>query len=165
MIYFSAYSEQIKAQILSLLKSGQLSRYFLNKYPEKHQLKSEKQLFEYTNKLKQHYLKHAAKLDSVKYHKQQDLVLNALGTHTFKRHQQGNRLRAQHHIAISNQLKDAPEPIIRALIVHELAHFREKEHNKNFYRLSCHMEPNYYQLELDLRLFSVMLMLYDNPYQ
>jgi predicted metal-dependent hydrolase len=39
------------------------------------------------------------------------------------------------------------------IAVHELSHLREKEHNKAFYQLCCHMEPDYHQLELDTRLW------------
>ena len=39
------------------------------------------------------------------------------------------------------------------IIVHELAHLREKDHNKAFYKLCQYMEPNYFQLELDVRLY------------
>src|SRR5450830_1410032 len=35
----------------------------------------------------------------------------------------------------------------------ELAHLREREHNKAFYRLCEHLEPAYHQLELDVRLY------------
>jgi predicted metal-dependent hydrolase len=38
------------------------------------------------------------------------------------------------------------------IVVHELAHLKELEHNKAFYKLCEYMEPNYHQLELDLRL-------------
>ena len=41
----------------------------------------------------------------------------------------------------------------RVFKAHELAHLREKEHSKAFYQLCTHMEPTYYQLELDLRLY------------
>jgi hypothetical protein len=46
-----------------------------------------------------------------------------------------------------------PLPILRMVVVHELAHLREKDHNKAFYQLCQYMEPQYHQLELDLRLF------------
>ena len=39
------------------------------------------------------------------------------------------------------------------IVVHELAHLREKDHNKGFYQLCEHMEPDYHQLEFDLRLY------------
>lgn len=39
------------------------------------------------------------------------------------------------------------------IVVHELAHLKEKAHDKAFYQLCCHMEPNYHQLEFDARLW------------
>ena len=39
------------------------------------------------------------------------------------------------------------------IVVHELAHLKEKDHNKAFYQLCQHMEPDYHQLEFDLRLW------------
>ena len=39
------------------------------------------------------------------------------------------------------------------LLVHELAHLKEADHNKAFYQLCTHMEPDYHQLEFDLRLY------------
>jgi len=40
--------------------------------------------------------------------------------------------------------------------VHELAHLKEKEHNKDFYQLCQHMLPDYHQLEFDARLFLML---------
>lgn len=48
------------------------------------------------------------------------------------------------------------------LVVHELAHTREKNHDKAFYQLCCYMEPEYHQLELDARLFMIYLDLKAN---
>jgi UTP pyrophosphatase len=39
------------------------------------------------------------------------------------------------------------------IVVHELAHLKEREHDKAFYALCLHMEPDYPQLEFDLRLW------------
>ncbi len=39
------------------------------------------------------------------------------------------------------------------IVVHELAHLREKQHDKAFYKLCEYMEPNYHQLELDTRIY------------
>lgn len=58
---------------------------------------------------------------------------------------------------ISRVLKDAPAEMLEMLVVHELAHFKEKEHNKAFYKLCEYMRPNYHQIEFDLRLYLVLL--------
>ncbi|PZP65387.1 MAG: M48 family peptidase, partial [Delftia acidovorans] len=42
---------------------------------------------------------------------------------------------------------------LRMIVVHELAHLREPDHDKAFYQLCTHMEPDYHQLEFELRLY------------
>jgi predicted metal-dependent hydrolase len=37
------------------------------------------------------------------------------------------------------------------IVAHEIAHLKEPQHNKAFYQLCQHIEPNYHQLEFDLR--------------
>jgi predicted metal-dependent hydrolase len=39
------------------------------------------------------------------------------------------------------------------IVVHELAHLKEAEHNKAFYKLCEYMLPGYHQLEFDLRVY------------
>jgi hypothetical protein len=41
--------------------------------------------------------------------------------------------------------------------VHELAHLKEKDHNKAFYHLCQSMLPEYHQVELDLRIYLTQL--------
>ena len=48
--------------------------------------------------------------------------------------------------------KDVPIEFLRMIAVHELAHVKEKQHDKAFYKLCCYMEPQYHQYEFDLRL-------------
>ena len=56
-------------------------------------------------------------------------------------------------IRIAALFKQAPEEFLRMIVVHELAHLREREHDKAFYQLCQHMEPHYHQYELDVRLY------------
>ena len=60
---------------------------------------------------------------------------------------------AKHEIRIASMFKQVPEEFLRMIVVHELAHLREKQHNKAFYQLCEHMEPGYHQFELDVRLY------------
>lgn len=43
------------------------------------------------------------------------------------------------------------------IVVHELAHLKEMDHNKAFYQLCEYMAPDYHRLELDLRLYLTWL--------
>ena len=57
-------------------------------------------------------------------------------------------LAGEHHVDV---IDDLDVPIIE--VVHELAHFKESEHNKAFYKLCEYMQPGYHQLEFDLRIY------------
>ena len=47
----------------------------------------------------------------------------------------------------------APAAMLDMIVVHELAHLKEREHNKPFYALCDHMLPGYHQIEFDTRLY------------
>jgi predicted metal-dependent hydrolase len=81
------------------------------------------------------------------------IMRNVLGTHTTVSRVQGSRLKAKREIRIATLFKEAPADFLRMIVVHELAHLKEREHGKAFYALCLHMEPNYHQLEFDLRLW------------
>ena len=151
--YFQGYPQNIRDHFEHLIKNGQIKLYLLKKYPVGHQINSDKQLFEYTNKLKQKFMKKSPQINKVKYEKQKDLIRNALGTHTFISRNHGGKLKSKHEIRIALSLKNAPEEMLQMLVVHELAHFKEKDHNKAFYNLCEYMQPNYCEVELDTLLF------------
>jgi predicted metal-dependent hydrolase len=102
-------------------------------------------------------MRKAPQISKVIYEKQKDLVTNALGTHSFISRNHGGKLKSKHEIRIAMFLKDAPQEMLQMLVVHELAHFKEKDHNKAFYKLCLYMQPDYHQVELDLRLYLVLL--------
>ena len=85
------------------------------------------------------------------------ILRNALGTHTAVSRVQGTQLKAKREIRIASLFKEAPAPFLKMIVVHELAHLKEREHDKAFYALCMHMEPAYHQLEFDLRLWLMAL--------
>ena len=86
-------------------------------------------------------------------------VRNALGTHTTVSRVQGNRLKAKREIRIASLFKDAPAAFLKMIVVHELAHLKERDHDRAFYAPCRHMEPDYPRLEFDLRLWLTALEL------
>ncbi|MCG7585239.1 M48 family metallopeptidase [Photobacterium sp. OFAV2-7] len=151
--YLQGYPSSITDQVARLIDSNQLEAFLLKKYPHSHELTTEKALYDYVQEIKSQYLKKSPPVSKVAYDKKIHVINHALGLHSFVSRVQGNKLKAKHEIRISSIFKHAPLPFLRMIIVHELAHLREKEHNKAFYQLCCHMEPNYHQLEFDMRLF------------
>ncbi|MEA1956363.1 MAG: YgjP-like metallopeptidase domain-containing protein [Campylobacterota bacterium] len=151
--YLNHYPEQTKQQVQKLIEADKLSSHLLKKYPSSHSIKNDKTLFSYTNLLKNEYLKKASPLSKVIYDGKINVIHNALGTHHFISRVQGSKLKAKNEIKIASSFKNVPEEFLEMIVVHELAHFKEKEHNKAFYKLCEYMQPNYHQVEFDLRLY------------
>ncbi|EPJ46738.1 MAG: putative metal-dependent hydrolase [Osedax symbiont Rs1] len=151
--YISGYPAVIKEQVSQLLDSAQLGRYLLNKYPHCHQLGAEKQLYKFAIGLKNQHLKKSPPLSKVVYDDKIDTINNALGLHAQIARIQGNKLKAKREIKIAAVFKRAPIEFLKMIVVHELAHLKEKDHNRAFYNLCCYMQADYYQVELDLRLY------------
>ena len=162
--YLSNYSEQVKAQVLKLVEQERLADYLLKKYPSTHQLVNDKSLREYAVSIKNQYIKKSSPLSQVIYDPKIHVINNALGLHTFVSRVQGNKLKSKNEIRISDVFRKSPEAFLRMIVVHELAHLKEKDHNKAFYNLCCHMESDYHQLELDMRLYLTQISLYGDIY-
>jgi len=150
--YLNHYPQNLQEQIVELIEKEKLSSYLLNKYPQKHEFQTDKALYSYTNAFKNQYLKKFT-LSKVIYDGKINVINNALGTHTFVSRVQGGKLKAKNEIRIGTVFKNMPEEFLRMIVVHELAHFKEKEHNKAFYKFCTYVEPNYHQLEFDLRVY------------
>ncbi|QOY54785.1 M48 family metallopeptidase [Candidatus Sulfurimonas marisnigri] len=151
--YINHYSEDTKKQVHELIKQDKLTHHLLKKYPNSHVKKTDKALFSYLNDLKNTHMKKVAPLSKVLYDGKINVIHNALGTHHFVSRVQGSKLKSKNEIRIASMFKSVPEEFLQMIAVHELAHFKEKEHNKAFYKLCEYMQPNYHQVEFDLRLY------------
>ncbi|HEY7885734.1 MAG TPA: M48 family metallopeptidase [Cellvibrionaceae bacterium] len=147
------YSEHIKTQAGLLITSGGLGNYLEKKYSDLHEIQSDKTLYQYVIELKNQYMRKADPISQVSYNSKLKVLKNALGVHTYQSRVQGSKLKSRNSITIASLFKEAPPEFLRMIAVHELSHLKEKEHNKAFYQLCCHMEPDYHQLELDTRLW------------
>ena len=151
--YLSHYAIDIQQQVLKLISEDKLKPYLLAQFPSPHSITSDKALRQYTLELKQQFLKKSAPLSQVKYDDKIHIVNNALGLHTYVARVQGNKLKSKNELRIGSVFKKAPEALLNMIVVHELAHLKEKDHNKAFYKLCQHMLPNYHQLELMTRIY------------
>lgn len=155
--YLSAYPDHLQAQVLELQQQDKLSSYILTRYPEAHQIRNHKALYDYVMGLKNRYLRKSAPLSKIIYDEKIRAVEHALGTHSRISRVQGGKLKAKKEIRIDERFRLMPEAFLRMIAVHELAHIKEMEHNKAFYQLCQYMEPDYHQLELDLRIYLTYL--------
>lgn len=151
--YLGAYSPALQEKVRRLIADDQLGAYLAGKYPERHPVQSDRMLYQYCAALKQEYLRVAPAIDKVVYDSKLDVVRHALGLHTAISRVQGGRLKAKKEIRVASLFKEAPAPFLKMIVVHELAHLKESDHNKAFYRLCEFMQPDYHQVEFDLRLY------------
>ena len=151
--YLNQYSKELQAQVLTLIETNKLTDHIRKQYPMPHQVNNDKMLREFTLELKNRYLRKSDPLSKVVYDNKIHVVNNALGLHSYASRVQGSKLKSKNEIRISSAFKRAPEAFLKMIVVHELAHLKEKDHNKAFYKLCCHMLPNYHQLEFDMRLY------------
>ncbi|MCB5162332.1 M48 family metallopeptidase [Marinomonas algarum] len=151
--YLGAYSPQVQQQAQQLLDKHASGDWLLKKYPSAHRLNAPRALYDYTMALKNDFMRSSPPISKVIYDDKIHIIHNALGLHTFVSRTQGNKLKAKHEIRVASLFRRLPEPLLKMILVHELAHLKEKDHNKAFYKLCCYMEPDYHQLEFDLRLY------------
>ena len=151
--YLKGYAPELLATARRLLAEGRLGETVLRRHPEPSPVRNERELQAYVQGLKARHLKTAPPLAKVAFDPRLHVVANALGTHTAISRVHGGRLVAKREIRIAALFKEAPADFVRTIVVHELAHLREREHDKAFYALCRHIEPDYHQLEFELRLW------------
>lgn len=160
MKYLEGYPEELKRQVQRLIAEKQLAVVLLRKYPYAHAIRTDKALYGYVLGLKSTYLRNAQPLSKVVFDNDIRVIQRALGLHTSIARVQGHKLKSKNEIRVASLFKQVPAEFLKMIVVHELAHLKEKEHNKSFYKLCVNMQPDYHQIEFDLRLYLTHLDLF-----
>lgn len=155
--YLAGYSEATLQQVRQLVAQNRLAEVLARRYSGSHEIKTDKALYGYVMELKNEYLRNAEPISKVLFDNRIQIVQHALGLHTSISRVQGGRLKSKHEIRVAPLFKETPPEFLKMIVVHELAHLKEKDHDKAFYKLCVSMEPDYHQLEFDLRLYLTYL--------
>ena len=151
--YLNGYPADTLAQVQRMLDEGRVGSWLTQRHPQAHGVRTDTVLYDYVQDLKADYLRSTEPLSKVAFDNKLHVVKNALGTHTTVSRVQGSKLKSKREIRVASLFKDTPEPFLKMIVVHELAHLREREHDKAFYKLCTHMEPAYHQLEFEVRIY------------
>lgn len=151
--YLQAYPATLQDKVRELIAQERLGEHLARRYPDRHDVQSDKALYAYVAALKQQHLRNAPGIDKVLYDSKLDVVRNALGLHTAISRVQGSRLKAKKEIRVASLFRAAAPEFLQMIVVHELAHLKEIDHNKAFYQLCRYMLPDYHQREFDLRVY------------
>lgn len=151
--YLQHYPAALQDKIRQLQAQDKLGEYITLRYPQAHLIQTDKALYQYSNEIKQEFLRNTPLLDKVHYDNRLGIEHHALGLNIAISRVQGGKLKAKKEIKISAFFKASPAEFLRMIVVHELAHLKERNHDKAFYQLCQHMEPSYHQLEFDCRVY------------
>ncbi|HEY2255141.1 MAG TPA: YgjP-like metallopeptidase domain-containing protein [Variovorax sp.] len=153
MKYLAAYPAALRAQVEQLVAQGRLGHWLQQRDGATHDIRTDRALYGYVSDIRSEFLRNAEPLSKVAFDNKLHVIRHALGTHTTVSRVQGSRLKSKREIRVASLFKEVPIEWLRMIVVHELAHLKEREHDKAFYQLCLHMEPDYHQFELDLRLY------------
>jgi predicted metal-dependent hydrolase len=155
--YLGGYPEHLLAQVQALIDAGRLAETVAKRYGDTHEVRTDRALYDYTMELKSRYLRSSPPLSKVVYDQKLKVIQHALGTHTTVSRVQGTQLKSKREIRVASLFKEAPPEFLKMIVVHELAHLKEREHGRAFYQLCEHMLPGYGQVEFDLRVYLTAL--------
>jgi hypothetical protein len=151
--YIAHYPEHLQQKIQQLLDKQQLGNWLRSRYPDIHNIANDNDLRDYAMLIKNRHMKKTQPLSKVVFDNKIHIVNQALGLHSYVSRVQGGKLKSKNELRVSTLFKNTPEAFLNMIVVHELAHLKEKQHNKAFYQLCQHMLPDYHQIEFDVRVY------------
>ncbi len=81
--YLRGYPDHLVSQVQHLVDQNKLGAWLKKRYPENHNIKTEKALYDYVQDIKNRFLKKSAPLSKVAYDPKIHIVNNALGLHSY----------------------------------------------------------------------------------
>jgi len=154
--YIGHYPAHVIEQAHRLFDEQRVRPYLEARYgnlDDRHETQSNAALYEMAMGLKRRYMSSAPPVAKVRYCEKISTLKRALGLHTYATRVHGSKLKTKHELRIATIYKEGPIAFLEAVVVHELAHLREKDHGRAFHNLCRHMLPDYAQRELDMRLW------------
>lgn len=149
----AGFPASIRARAEALHAEGRLLPLLQRRYPEAHAVHDNAALYRYVQELKKQHMRSSPPLGKVRYCDKISTVHNALGLHTYAVRVQGSKLKRKNELRVGSVFRDMPAVFLRTIVVHELAHLRHRDHDRAFYRLCTHMDPDYHRHEADLRFW------------
>ena len=131
--YLAGYAPELLGQVRELIAQGRLAESLERRYPERHDVCSDGALYDYVAAQKSRYMRNAGPLAKVVYDKR--LASSTAGSgdaHDWfagARRQPQDQTRDPHR----QPVRQAPAAFLWMIVVHELAHLKEREHGKPFY--------------------------------
>ena len=151
--YLAGYPAHLAESVWRLIEQGKLGKVLRQKYPQVHQIRTDKALYDYVQEIRNTYLRNAPQPSKVAFDGKLQTLQKALGIHTRIVRVQGAKLKTKREIHVASVFREMPPEFLKMIVVHELAHLKEADHDKAFYQLCQHMEADYFQLEFDLRAY------------
>jgi predicted metal-dependent hydrolase len=151
--YLGHYPAHLREKVSDLIANGRLGEVIHQRYPRTHSIQSSARLYEHAMALKREFMASSPPLSKVGYCDKITTLHHALGLQTHATRVQGGKLKTKHELRVATIFKKAPPEFLDLVVIHELAHLRERDHDKAFYRLCCHMQPDYHQIEFDMRMW------------
>lgn len=151
--YLGGFPDEFRTKAEALHRDGKLLPLVLGRHEPPHTVTNNALLYRYVQDMKAQHMKSAPPLGKVRYCSKISTVHNALGLHTYAVRVQGKKLKRKNELRVGTVFSEAPADFLEMIVVHELAHLRHRDHDRAFYRLCCHMQPDYHRVEADVRLW------------
>ena len=131
--YLAHYPEELKAQVWQLITEDRLGEMLDKKYPARHDIRTDKALYDYVLDVKTRFMRSTEPLSKVVFDNSLRIIKKALGTHTTVSRVQGGKLKSKREIRVASLFKTAPPEFLHIIVVHELAHLKERFHHQRYH--------------------------------
>lgn len=151
--FLKGYDSNLLTQVNKLIEENKLGDYLKSKYNMEKNLNNDKDLYNLGISIKNQYMKNVKTPDKIYFDNKIEFSNQALGLNSFIPKIQGKKIKIINDIKISSRFKKLPYEFTYNVLVHEIAHLKEKNHSKSFYMLCQNISPDYFQIDFDLRLY------------